>query len=177
MVYPGRPSRYHLYHRHLLEYQRGGCRQLPPRPCRTETIEGLQEVDEEGLKQAAADWKVKAEERKAELTQSKADAKKEMDDFRFDNALAKSLVSDYNVKEKYVSDVTNRLKHEEITLTDKGFAGLKEQVEPMKEGFSDLFTPDKDLPTFVKGSKNSSVLGDKMTDSIMEGAGLSTDKG
>lgn len=140
------------------------------------TIKGLKDVDEEGLQKAIDDLQTKSDDLKSELKQSKADAKTEIDKFKFDSALKKTLEDDYGAKD--AQDIIHRLKYDDIKLTDEGFVGLKEQITPLKEKVDYLFTAEEETkPKFSTKLKSKSIVGDALTDSIMEGAGLKLTEG
>lgn len=119
-----------------------------------EAIDGLKELDAEGLKQSVADWQKKADEWKSEREQLEADAKTNLDKVKYDHALEKTLVDEYGVKAEHIVDVVHRLKNDDIKFSDDGFIGLKEQVAPMQENLTSFFSESDEVPQFTQRSKN-----------------------
>ncbi len=133
-----------------------------------ETIEGFEGIDAEKLNGEIADWKAKFE-------QSEADAKAAIAKVKYDAALEKTLKEDYNVKD--ASDIVPHLNHDEINLTDNGFVGLKEQLEPLQKSKEYLFiSEEKAQPQFADKSNNpKKTTSDAAVIAMRKAAGLSKD--
>lgn len=130
-----------------------------------ETIAGFESVDAEEMKSEIASWKAKFE-------QSETDAKEAMVKVKYDAALEKVLKDDYKAKD--AGDIITHLNHEEISLTDGGFIGLKEQIAPLQENKDYLFISEEpDAPQFADKSKNpKKMTSDAAVVAMREAAGL-----
>jgi len=127
-------------------------------------IAKFEKMDVEGIKAATAEYKEKFEAAEKESVEKIAALKM---NHKIDEGLNKAAV--VNIKA-----VRALLNYDDIILDDKGeLVGLNKQVEALKESDPNQFTPDKDIPKIITDTKNKPVIGDKMTDSIMKGAGLS----
>lgn len=134
-------------------------------------IDGFKQLDVEGVKKAADEWKTKAEQ--AELdrtTQIKA--------LKYDYALDGALKS---AKAKNPKAAKALLDLESVKYNDETgeIEGLAEQLTKVKSENDYLFEPDdvededEDEPTIVMGTKNiSSVVGDNTIDAARKAAGL-----
>ena len=109
-------------------------------------IQKFKDMDVEGIRQAADDWKEKAE--KAE-----ADANKQISEMKFDYALTAALTG---AKAKNVKAVKALLDMEGLKLNDDKIIGLDEQLSQIKADNDYLFESDTPVPTFVKGTNGGS---------------------
>lgn len=126
------------------------------------TIAGFKELDIEGVKQSAEEWRVKAEKAQAE---AQAKIREVMLDSALKGKGARNLKS-----------VKALLDLDKITLNeDNSLAGLDEQIGALMEENDFLFEPEEPAPTIVKGSSGSqTVVGDAMVAAAREAAGLKT---
>jgi hypothetical protein len=125
-------------------------------------IEGFKGLDVAGIKAAADEWKVKAE-------QAQADAEAKVSALKFDYALDSALTG---AKARNPKTVKALLNMEGLKLTDEGVLGLKEQLETIKSANDFLFESDVPAPKVVAGSNNQSVVGDSFMQALRQGAGL-----
>lgn len=109
-------------------------------------IQKFKDMDVEGIRQAADDWKEKAE--KAE-----ADANKQISEMKFDYALTAALTG---AKAKNVKAVKALLDKEGLKLNDDKIIGLDEQLSQIKADNDYLFESDTPAPTIVKGTNGGS---------------------
>lgn len=143
-----------------------------------ETIDSFKDMDIEGVKKSAEDWKEKAEvadkaKKEAEETKTAEVAK-----LKFDHALDKELTG---AKAKDVKSVRAHLKLEELKMDDDGkITGLEAQLETVSEKHDYLFdseSEDPKDPVIVTGTKGKSVLGDSAVEAARVAAGLKPEKG
>lgn len=127
-------------------------------------IEGFKQMDIDGIKAAADEWKTKAE-------QAEAARIKEVEDVRFDHALEDALKT---FKAKDPGDLIPRLQRDALKLSEDGktIIGLKEQIEPLLTAKDYLFESDEPAPRIVAGSQSKSVLSDLTVDAARKAAGL-----
>jgi len=131
-------------------------------------IADFEKMDVEAIKAATAEYKEKFEAAEKESVEKIAALKLT---HKIDEGLNKAAV--VNIKA-----VRALLNYDDIIMDDKGeLVGLDKQVEALKESDPNQFTPDKDIPRLLDKTNNKTVVGDKMTASILEGANLSTEKG
>ena len=109
-------------------------------------IQKFKDMDIDGIKKAADDWKEKAE--KAE-----ADANKQISEMKFDYALTAALTG---AKARNVKAVKALLDMEGLKLNDDKIIGLDEQLSQIKADNDYLFESDTPAPTFVKGTNGGS---------------------
>lgn len=109
-------------------------------------IQKFKDMDVEGIRQAADEWKEKAE--KAE-----ADANKQISEMKFDYALTAALTG---AKAKNVKAVKALLDMEGLKLNDDKIIGLDEQLSQIKADNDYLFESDTPTPTIVKGTNGGS---------------------
>lgn len=105
-------------------------------------IQKFKDMDIEGIRQAADDWKEKAE--KAE-----EDANKQISEMKFDYALTAALTG---AKAKNVKAVKALLDMNGLKLNDDKIIGLDEQLSQIKADNDYLFESDTPAPTIVKGT-------------------------
>ena len=113
-------------------------------------IEGFKELDVDGIKKAAEDYKTKFE---AETKQHKAD----MEKLQFDHALAGALSE---AKAKNTKAVSALLELEGLKLKDGTIIGLEDQLKKLKSENDYLFDSDEPTPKIVAPTGG----GDPMTD-------------
>lgn len=111
-------------------------------------IQKFKDMDVEGIRQAADDWKEKAE--KAE-----ADANKQISEMKFDYALTAALTG---AKAKNAKAVKALLDMDGLKFNDNDgkIVGLDEQLAQIKADNDYLFESDEPAPEFVKGTKGGS---------------------
>lgn len=124
-----------------------------------ETISGFKAMDIEAIKQAADDWKQKAE--KAE-----ADAAAKISQVQFDSMLENTLST---AKAKNIKAVKALLDMEGLKLNDGKIIGLEDQLEKIKAENDYLFEGDKKTPQF--SAPTPGVANDGMN-AIRAAAGL-----
>jgi uncharacterized protein YqgV (UPF0045/DUF77 family) len=130
------------------------------------TIEGFKKLDVEGIKSAANEWKVKAE-------QAQADSVKQITGLKFDHALDSALTGAKvrNVKSVKAHLDIEALKKAYDDKTDK-IIGFDEYLKPVKEANDYLFESDTPTPRIVVGGNNKSVISDAVVDAARKAAGL-----
>jgi predicted nucleic acid-binding Zn-ribbon protein len=128
------------------------------------TIEGFKKLDVEGIKAAANEWKVKAE-------QAQADSVKQLSALKFDHALDGALTGAKARNAKAVKALLdmNNLK---LNETDGSIIGLDDQLKKVKETSDYLFESDTPTPRIVVGGNNKSVMSDAVVDAARKAAGL-----
>lgn len=109
-------------------------------------IQKFKDMDIDGIKKAADDWKETAEK-------AKADANKQISEMKFDYALTAALTG---AKAKNVKAVKALLDMEGLKLNDDKIIGLDEQLSQIKADNDYLFESDTPAPTFVKGTNGGS---------------------
>lgn len=109
-------------------------------------IQKFKDMDVEGIKQAAEDWKEKAEK-------AKSDADAQISEMKFDYALTAALTG---AKAKNAKAVKALLNMDGLKLTDDKIIGLDEQLSQIKEENDYLFESDEPAPTIVKGTQGGS---------------------
>jgi len=103
------------------------------------TIEGFKEMDVDGIKAAADDWKAKAE-------QAEKDAKTQIEQLKFDHALEGALTS---AKAKNPKAVKALLDMEALKYNEGKIIGLEEQLKTVQEENDYLFESDEPTPKIV----------------------------
>ena len=134
----------------------------------TKTIEGFRELDVDGIKAAADDWKSKAE-------QAKAEAEAEIGRLKFDHALEGALAG---AKAKNAKAVKALLNFEELKLSqeDGSIIGLDKQLEKVRADAEYLFETDKPTPTIVTKGEGKNVITDSMVLAARRAAGLTIEE-
>ena len=122
-------------------------------------IEDFRDTDIEGIKQAADDWKTKAEAAEAK---AKADVEKLQFDYALNAALTGSRARDTRA-------VTALLDMEGLKLNNGEIVGLKDQLERLKAEKEFLFEGEG-IPRIVKGTNNNADTGG--TDALRAAMGL-----
>jgi len=132
-------------------------------------IEGFKELDVEGIKAAADEWKQKAE-------QAEQDSAKQLAELKFNHALESKLAG---TKAKDAAIVAGLLDRDALKLTEDGILGLDEQLSKIKEEKGFLFESedDKDPKLVIGGGTGGSLEGDANEASLRAAMGLGTEKG
>ena len=109
-------------------------------------IQKFKDMDIDGIKKAADDWKETAEK-------AKADADKQISQMKFDYALSAALTG---AKAKNAKAVKARLDMDGLKFNDGKIVGLDEQLAQIKTDNDYLFESDEPAPEFVKGTNGGS---------------------
>jgi len=130
------------------------------------TIESFKKLDVDTIKQAADEWKAKAEAAEAEASAQLAALK-------FDHALDGALAG---AKARNGKAVKALLQTDLLKLADDGtISGLKEQLDKIKSENDYLFEDDKPQPRVVAGGNSKSVITDSVVLAARKAAGLPVD--
>lgn len=105
-------------------------------------IQKFKDMDIDGIKKAADDWKETAEK-------AKADADKQISQMKFDYALSAALTG---AKAKNAKAVKALLDMDGLKFNDGKIVGLDEQLAQIKTDNDYLFESDEPAPEFVKGT-------------------------
>jgi hypothetical protein len=129
------------------------------------TIEGFKKLDVDSIKAAADEWKTKAEK-------ATSDAAAQVLKIKQDHALEKQLRDTFRVKD-FVA-VKAHLQADALKFDEKSetFAGLSEQIDPLKKEYGAYFSDYTEPPRIVSGGNNHNILGDKGVNAAREAAGL-----
>jgi hypothetical protein len=109
-------------------------------------IQKFKDMDIDGIKKAADDWKETAEK-------AKADADKQISQMKFDYALSAALTG---AKAKNAKAVKALLDMDGLKFNDGKIVGLDEQLAQIKADNDYLFESDGPAPEFVKGTNGGS---------------------
>lgn len=109
-------------------------------------IQKFKDMDIDGIKKAADDWKKTAEK-------AKADADKQISQMKFDYALSAALTG---AKAKNAKAVKALLDMDGLKFNDGKIVGLDEQLAQIKADNDYLFESDEPAPEFVKGTNGGS---------------------
>lgn len=109
-------------------------------------IQKFKDMDIDGIKKAADDWKETAEK-------AKADADKQISQMKFDYALSAALTG---AKAKNAKAVKALLDKDGLKFNDGKIVGLDEQLAQIKADNDYLFESDEPAPEFVKGTNGGS---------------------
>lgn len=111
-------------------------------------IQKFKDMDIDGIKKAADDWKETAEK-------AKADADKQISQMKFDYALSAALAG---AKAKNTKAVKALLDMDGLKFNDNDgkIVGLDEQLAQIKTDNDYLFESDEPAPEFVKGTNGGS---------------------
>ena len=109
-------------------------------------IKKFKDMDIDGIKKAADDWKETAEK-------AKADADKQISQMKFDYALSAALTG---AKAKNAKAVKALLDMDGLKFNDGKIVGLDEQLAQIKADNDYLFESDEPAPEFVKGTNGGS---------------------
>lgn len=109
-------------------------------------IQKFKDMDIDGIKKAADDWKEKAE-------RAQADADKQISEMKFDYALSAALTG---AKAKNAKAVKALLDMDGLKFNDGKIVGLDEQLAQIKTDNDYLFESDEPAPEFVKGTNGGS---------------------
>ena len=109
-------------------------------------IQKFKDMDIDGIKKAADDWKETAEK-------AKVDADKQISQMKFDYALSAALTG---AKAKNAKAVKALLDMDGLKFNDGKIVGLDEQLAQIKADNDYLFESDEPAPEFVKGTNGGS---------------------
>ena len=109
-------------------------------------IQKFKDMDIDGIKKAADDWKETAEK-------AKADADKQISQMKFDYALSAALTG---AKAKNAKAVKALLDMDGLKFNDGKIVGLDEQLAQIKADNDYLFESGEPAPEFVKGTNGGS---------------------
>lgn len=109
-------------------------------------IQKFKDMDIDGIKKAADEWKEKAEK-------AQADANKQISEMKFDYALSAALTG---AKAKNAKAVKALLDMDGLKFNDGKIVGLDEQLAQIKTDNDYLFESDEPAPEFVKGTNGGS---------------------
>ena len=139
------------------------------------TIESFKEMDIDGIKAAAEEWKTKAE-------QAQAEAEQKVQAIKFEHALKDALVA---AKAKNPKAVKALLEMDKIKFSEDGnsLEGLDEQLETIKQENDYLFDipapveeteeeEEEPEPKIVARTENKGILGDAAVSAARKAAGL-----
>lgn len=133
----------------------------------TKAIEGFKELDVDGIKAAADEWRSKAE-------QAKAEAVAEIEKLKFDHALEGALTE---AKAKNPKAVKALLNFENLKLAEGGkIVDLDDQLKVIKEENDYLFESDQPAPKIILGGKGKTKVTDSMVAAARTAAGLPIDE-
>lgn len=107
-------------------------------------IQKFKDMDIDGIKKAADDWKETAEK-------AKADADKQISQMKFDYVLSAALTG---AKAKNAKAVKALLDMDGLKFNDGKIVGLDEQLAQIKADNDYLFESDEPAPEFVKGTNS-----------------------
>lgn len=132
------------------------------------TIEGFKDLDVDGIKKAADDWKGKAE-------QAQKDAEAQIQQLKFEHALEGALSG---AKAKNPKAVKALLDMEALKFNEDKIIGLEDQLKAIQEENDYLFDSGDDdvTPKIVDKTKGRTDGIDAFTASLMKGAELNQDK-
>jgi len=137
------------------------------------TIDGFKDLDVEGVKKSAEDWKAKSAEWETKAKQASEEADAKVAALKFDHALEGALTG---AKAKNPKAVKALLKIDDLKLSEDGsIVGLTEQLEKVKTENDYLFDTDEPDPKIVTGAKNKTVIGDASVIAARQAAGLPTE--
>ena len=109
-------------------------------------IQKFKDMDIDGIKKAADEWKETAEK-------AKADADKQISQMKFDYVLSAALTG---AKAKNAKAVKALLDMDGLKFNDGKIVGLDEQLAQIKADNDYLFESDEPAPEFVKGTNGGS---------------------
>ena len=109
-------------------------------------IQKFKDMNIDGIKKAADDWKETAEK-------AKADADKQISQMKFDYALSAALTG---AKAKNAKAVKALLDMDGLKFNEGKIVGLDEQLTQIKADNDYLFESDEPAPEFVKGTNGGS---------------------
>jgi len=128
----------------------------------TKAIEGFKDLDVDGIKQAADEWKAKAE-------QAQAEAQSEIERLKFDHALEGALSG---AKAKNPKAVKALLDMEALKFNDGKIIGLEDQLKTIQEGNDYLFESDEPTPKVVTKGQGKTTLTDSAVMAARKAANL-----
>jgi Asp-tRNA(Asn)/Glu-tRNA(Gln) amidotransferase C subunit len=126
-------------------------------------IEGFKELDVDGIKAAADEWKAKAE-------QAKVEAEAEIIRLKFDHALEGALTE---AKAKNPKAVKALLNFDNLKLAEDGkIVDLEDQLKAIKDENDYLFESEQPTPKIVAGGQGKTKITDSMVIAARQAAGL-----
>lgn len=125
-------------------------------------IEGFKDLDVDGIKKAADEWKTKAEKAQEE-------AQTEIQKLKFDHALEGALSG---AKAKNPKAVKALLDMDALKFNDGKIIGLEDQLKTIQEEADYLFESDEPKPKIVTKGEGKSVLSDSMVIAARKAANL-----
>lgn len=126
-------------------------------------IEGFKELDVDGIKAAADDWKAKAE-------QAQQEAQAEIVKLKFDHALDGALAE---AKARNPKAVKALLNFENLKLAEDGkIVDLDDQLKAIKADNDYLFESDQPTPKIVLSGQGKAKITDSMVAAAKQAAGL-----
>jgi hypothetical protein len=138
-------------------------------------IEELSNLDAEGSKKAAEEWKAKATQFEADLAEAQKAREQEVAAIRFDHALEAALVG---AKARDPKDILPHLDRDVLKLDEDGTVkGLSEQLKSLQDNKAYLFDTGKPERKIVDGANNTSLKGDAMVNAAFEAAGVKPPEG
>lgn len=131
-----------------------------------ETIEGFKELDVEGIKAAAEDWKSKAE-----LAQQQAEEK--IKSIKFEHLLETNIAESKARNVKAVKALLN-MKDLKLSEDNSSIIGLEDQLTKLTEEHDYLFESDEPTPKISSQSRKKQITQDSVVEIARQAAGLST---
>lgn len=129
----------------------------------SKTIDGFKELDIDGVKKAAEDWRQKAEQATTEAEQQVQRLKLQ---YAVDSALQ-------GAKAKNLKAVKALLNAEEMQLAKDGSViGLDKQLETIKAENDYLFESTGPTKRILGDNQSDSIMTDAFTAGLLDGAGL-----
>jgi hypothetical protein len=128
-------------------------------------IEGFKELDVDGIKAAADEWKTKAEAAQKE-------AQAQIQQLKFDHTLEGALAE---AKAKNPKAVKALIDMEGLKFNEDKIIGLDDQLKAIKEANDYLFESDQPTPKIVLGGQNKKTNMDSVTLAARRAAGLNTE--
>lgn len=128
------------------------------------TIESFKELDVDGIKARADEWKTQAE-------QAKNQAEEQINQLKFDHALEGALAAAKAKNPKAVQALLN-LEDLKLSQEDGSIVGLEKQLEAIKSENDYLFETDEKVPEIVTGAQGKKVQFDSFEAALRKGAGL-----
>ena len=129
----------------------------------TATIDGFKELDIDSIKQAADDWKAKAE-------QAAEEAEEKIAEIKFTQVLTDTL---REAGARNSVAVSALIDYDKLEFTEDGtIKGLDEQLKQIKTDNSYLFGVDEKTPRIIAGGSTDSSISDAVVAAARKAAGL-----
>lgn len=120
------------------------------------TIEKFKSMDIDGIKKAADDYKLAAENANAEIEKTKQETARQIEAIRFDHTLDEALSA---AKAKNATAVKALLKKEDLKLGSDGkLIGLDEQLAKVKADNDYLFLEEGETPRIVSQTTRQTTV-------------------